>query len=57
MKKYVRHEATEVSRCGPILVREISFSSSWAKRKSEMLSQREGARPKIRLVANPEMVK
>ena len=37
--------------------RDRRVSSSWAKRKSETESQREGANPTIRLVTKPEIVK
>ena len=41
----------------PVSPRDVRFSSLWAKTKSEEESQREGASPRIRPVAKPEMVK
>ena len=60
MNKYVMVLENETRVEGgpiPTVLRDLRSSSSWAKAKSEKESQKEGAKPKTRLVTKPEIVK
>ena len=60
MNKYVMVLENETRVEGgpiPTVPRDLRSSSSWAHTKSEKESHKEGAKPKTRPVAKPEMVK